>query len=354
MHKKATIYDVAKHASVSPATVSRYLNRTSFITKEKVDAIETAIFELGFRPRKRKNQPSTKRNMLIGVVAPSYDTSWVSAILEGMSSRMHCHSYDLIVETTQWKLERERMELQDYVQRKVDGIIVLGGFLSSVEVKQICGSIPVLFMSRDGESGDIPVLNIDNELGGYLATNHLIQKGHRKIAHVCGPQRSLDARERLAGYKRALKSAGIAYDPELVGDGHYDQYGGFWQAQAIKKKRPDVTAMFVANDLCAFGAIQALHQMGIAVPKDVSVVGFDDVQMADYYIPRLTTIRQPFFEIGELAINYILDIIGGNDANYEVPAVSFFERESTRDLNEVSWSSSANRRLKNLQRPKVS
>ncbi|MDB1125342.1 substrate-binding domain-containing protein [Vibrio algarum] len=274
--------------------------------------------------------------MTIGIIAPTYDTSWVSAILDGMSSRMKCHSYDLLVETTQWKLERERLELHDYVRRKVDGIIVLGGFLSSVEVKKICGFIPVLFISRDGESGDIPVINIDNELGGYLATTHLIQKGHSTIAHICGPQRSLDARQRLSGYQRALKGAGISYESDLIGDGNFDQSRSFWQAQAIMKKRPDVTAMFVANDLCAFGAIQALHQMGLEVPKDVSVVGFDDVKMADYYIPRLTTIRQPFFEIGVVGISYMLDVIGGEQDTYHIPTVTLAERDSVAPINDIS------------------
>lgn len=354
MHKKSTIYDVATHAGVSPATVSRYLNRTSFISKDKVDKIEKAIFELGFRSRKRKNQPTTKRNMLIGVVAPSYDTTWVSAILDGMTGRMHSHSYDLMVETTQYKVERERLELQDFAQRGVDGLIVLGGYLSSKEVKQICGNTPVLFMSRDGESGDIPVLNIDNELGGYLATTHLIQKGHRRIAHIHGPQRSLDARQRFEGYRRALKAAGIPYDSSLVGDGNYDQYGGFWQAQALKKKNADITAIFAANDLCAFGAMQALHQMGLNVPDDISVVGFDDVEMSDYFIPRLTTIRQPFIELGGIAINYILDVINGHQTDYELPAVTIVERDSCRPEGKVSWKGDEYRSPIKKQRPNVS
>lgn len=332
MQKKSTIYDVAQRANVSTATVSRYLNRTSFIATDKVAAIEKAIFELGFRPRERKNRPITQRNMRIGVVAPSYDTAWVSAILEGMSTRMRSHSYDLMVETTQAKVERERKELHDYIQRKVDGIIVMGGSLSSQEVMKICGTVPVLFVSRDGDTGRIPVLNIDNELGGYLATNHLIQRGHTKIAHICGTQNLLDARQRLAGYRRALVSAGIAYDSDLVVDGHNDQHGGLWQAQALIKKHPDITAMFASNDLCSFGAIQGLHQLGFQVPQDVSVVGFDDVHMADYFIPRLTTIHQPFFEIGELAINYILQTIDGHDASFEIPPVKFIERDSTRRI----------------------
>lgn len=332
MQKKATIYDVAQHANVSTATVSRYLNRTSFIATEKVTAIEQAIFELGFRPRERKNRPVTQRNMRIGIVAPSYDTSWVSAILEGMSTRMHSHSYDLMVETTQGKVQRERTELHDYIQRKVDGIIVMGGSLSSTEVLNICGNIPVLFVSRDGDTGNIPVLNIDNELGGYLATNHLIQRGHTKIAHICGSQNLLDARQRLAGYRRALVSAGIPYNSDLVVDGHNDQNGGLWQAQALIKKHPDITGLFASNDLCAFGAMQGLHQLGYSVPNAVSVVGFDDVHMADYFIPRLTTIHQPFFEIGELAINYILEIIDGHKASFEIPPVRIIERDSTRRL----------------------
>lgn len=354
MLKNITIYDVAKRANVSPATISRYLNRSTFIKPDKIVAIEKAIFELGFRPRQHKNQSATKRTMLIGIIAPCYDTAWVSTILEGMSSCSHQHNYDLLIETTQWQQDRERIELQGYKQRNVDGVIVLGGLLPASEVKNICQSLPVLFLSRGGEMGDIPVLNIDNELGGYLATTHLIQKGHTKIAYLSGPQHNLDAIQRFTGYQRALQSAGIAYNPQWVGNANFDQYGGFWQAQALKKKHPELTAIFAANDLSAFGAIQALHQMGLAVPKDVSIIGFDDVATANFFIPRLTTVQQPFFEIGQVAINAMLNMINGHQADYAIPAVTIIERESCRNIGHVSWKNETNQNIKHFQRPKVS
>ncbi|AYV23174.1 substrate-binding domain-containing protein [Vibrio mediterranei] len=327
--KKATIYDVARKAGVSPSTVSRYLNRTTFIAKDKVDTIEKAIFDLGFKPKGRKAQPKTKRNMKIGVVAPSFDTPYVSRILYGMDRRMRNHSYDIIIETTNWEQSRERHELQDLVSRQVDGIIVVGGDLAEEDIAALTGKIPTLLMCRRGK-GILPLINVDNEMGGYLATNHLVQLGHKKIMHLTGPSGNIDSENRIAGYLRSLKNAGLVAEPGMVIDGHFESRNAFQNLTTALKGGAKPTAIFAANDHSAFGVIQALHQYGLRVPDDVSVIGFDDLPIDEYYIPRLTTVRQPFAEMGEIGVRYLLDLISGNKPNYDIPPVQVIIRDSTQ------------------------
>lgn len=329
--KKATIYDVAKIAGVSPSTVSRYLNRTSYIAKDKVDAIEKAIYESGFKPKERKAQPKTKRNMKIGVVAPSFDTPYVSRILFGMEQKMHNHSYDIIIETTNWEVERESLEMKDLIDRNVDGLIIVGGELNENEIVEIVGKTPTLLMCRRGK-GLLPLINVDNEMGGYIATNHLVQQGHRKILHVAGYDYNIDGQQRYNGYLRSLESAGIAIDDAMVIEGGFESKLSYDNTLKAIQQGIAFSAIFAANDLSAFGVIQALHQKGLRVPEDISVIGFDDLPISEYFIPRLTTVRQPFAEMGEIAIRYLLDLLSGNIPQYDIPPVEVVTRKSTMDL----------------------
>lgn len=329
--KKTTIYDVAKLASVSPSTVSRYLNRTSFIAKDKVDAIERAIFELGFKPKERKAQPKTKRNMKIGVVAPSFDTPYVSRILSGMDRTMRHHSYDIIIETTNWEENRERHELKDLIAREVDGLIVIGGELDEQEVAAIAKNVPTLLMCRRGK-GFLPLIDIDNEMGGYLATNHLIQLGHKRIVHVTGPNYNIEAQHRVNGFKRAMERAGLELEAGTLIEGNFESRIAFLNMRTAIRAGQVPTAIFAANDLSAFGVIQALHKHGLRVPEDVSVIGFDDLPIDEYYIPRLTTVRQPFTEMGEIGVKYLLDLISDNQPRYKIPPVQVVVRESTKAI----------------------
>ncbi|MCW8348310.1 substrate-binding domain-containing protein [Vibrio sp. ZSDZ65] len=329
--QKATIYDVAKWAGVSASTVSRYLNRTSFIAKDKVDAIELAIFETGFKHKSRKGEPDTKRNMTIGVIVPSFDAPYVSRILLGMDEQMHKHSYDLIIETTNWDIARERSELNDLVSRQVDGVIIIGGELVESEIAQVTADIPALLMCRSG-SGLLPMINVDNEIGAYLATNHLLQLGHSKIFHAMGARGNIETEQRLAGFKRAMTAAGLPSGEPTWISANFEPDEACQRTIEKIESGAEFTAVFAANDLSAFGVIQALHRKGLRVPEDVSVIGFDDLPIGDFYIPRLSTMRQPFAQMGEIAIRYLLDLISGNRPDYDIPPVSIVVRDSTSSI----------------------
>lgn len=327
MPKKVTIYDVAAEANVSPSTVSRYLNRTSYIVKEKVDAIEAAIFTTGFKPRKRKTSSKKVRNMKLGILVPSYDVPFTHRLLSGVNLVLSQTSYELIIETTMWDRERELKELQAMVNSELDAIIMVCGLATEAKIKEITEDLPVLLVLREQE-GIFPVINIDNELGGYVATTHLIQRGHRNIVHVRGAEDNIDANQRFAGYKRALASAGIKYDPRLVIDGAFESQLAMESMMKLCKEKRFFTAVFAGNDLSALGAMQGLDRSGLKIPNNVSVVGFDDLPICEYYIPRLTTIKSPLSEIGEIATKYVLDLISNNPTEYEIPPIEIIHRNS--------------------------
>lgn len=327
---KSTIYDVAQRSGVSVATVSRYLNRSSQVKAETVRNIEDAIATLDYSPRKKR---ATHRSMMIGVIAPTLNDSFSLEILEGIRAACGLHHYKLTVQPSYWNLHKEEEQLRIFKQQKLDAVIVVIGFCPLEMVKEIMTDTPVLFVCRD-KNDWYPVLWSDNVIGGRLATNHLIQLGHSHIAHITGPDSSLDSNDRLTGYRQSLEASGMKIDNRLVVRGDFSLEGGYRAMKSLLKRGVKFSAVFIANDLSAFGAMRALNEHGLQVPSDISVVGFDDHAMCDYYIPKLTTIKQPLFDIGKHAYSTVLNLMR------EQPAESFnstFElvvRNSTQRIEE--------------------
>ena len=325
---KSTIYDVAKLANVSTATVSRFLNKNSHIEKEKVRAIEDAIFQLNYRPRKRRKG---HRSMSIGVLMPSLNDAFSLEILDGIRSMASQYNYQMVIEPYNWDKNTEISMLIDFKKRKLDSVIIVVGCSSFVEVKSILEDTPTLFVCRK-ENDIYPVLWGDNIIGGSIATNHLLQLGHREIAHLSGSDNSFDSIDRKTGFLKSFERAGLPVNPNLIVDGGLSLEGGFEATNRLLNKGLRFSAIFAANDLSAFGAIQALHRHKIRVPEDVSVIGFDDHKICDYFIPRLTTIKQPLFNIGQLAYQSILDIMCGEPSDVSIPPFEVIIRESTLKL----------------------
>jgi DNA-binding LacI/PurR family transcriptional regulator len=174
----------------------------------------------------------------------------------------------------------------------------------------VADGFPIVSLDRDIDSPDVPLVRLDNRGGARQATAHLLELGHRAIAHVTGPQRLELSRERLAGYTGALKSAGVAYD-RLVIESDFTELGGYDSVRALLASGVEFSALFCGNDLMAVGAMNALLESGHAVPADVSVMGFDDLPLASYTTPRLTTLHQPAAELGEQAAALLIDVIRG-------------------------------------------
>ncbi|MGR5539524.1 LacI family DNA-binding transcriptional regulator [Vibrio campbellii] len=331
---KITSRMIAKQAGISPSTVSRYLNRSSYIAKDKVLAIESAMSKLGYKHSK-KSTVASSRTMVIGVISPSYDSVHVSSIFAGMNKAVSKHVYRINIEVTNYGAEREKRILTEMVEQGVDGLIIIGTYMSEDEIKTLSKGVTTLIFGTPAQSLNtlgkkrLHQLQMDNELGAYLAVNHLIQKGHQKIAHLRGPIDNRDADARYQGYIRAMRSAGLPLDEELIFKGEFESSVSSSSVRTALEQKVSFTAIFAANDESAIGAMHGLHKHGLEVPSDIAIVGYDDMPLSSYVVPPLTTIRLPFEKMGELSISYILDLISGNTPDYKMPTMQLILREST-------------------------
>jgi DNA-binding LacI/PurR family transcriptional regulator len=309
---RPTIYDVARLAGVSTATVSRALNSTGQIAPGTRAAIEAAVTQLGYRPNTIARSLVTKSTQTIALLLPDISNPFYAALVSGIQQSVLSHDHTMLLCTTEGDAQREEQYLRLLRAKQVDGALVDGLVLPPDRIAQfVQDGFPIVCLDRDIDSAAIPLVQVDNREGGRIATEHLVGLGHRRIAHVMGT-RSLHISEgRLAGYYDALYSADIPKDQELVADGRFTEEGGYAATRALLAARPSLTAIFAANDLSAFGVLSALAESGRRVPQDVSVVGFDDLRLSSFVTPPLTTVRQPAAEIAQLATELLIGLTRG-------------------------------------------
>lgn len=324
-----TVYDVAELAGVSASTVSRFLNRTTFVAPDKSELIENAISTLGYKPSVRQGAKSVTRTMTLGVLIQSAESPFSSEILLGMEKAVTSRGYNLLIATGYWDNRAETKAMDKLMAQKVDGIMTLTGTLSDEQINRYAQNIPIVSIGRQIESKQVSSMKVDNSIGAYIATNHLIQQGHKRIVHLQGIISHADAQQRLEGYKRALTDAGLTINEKLIRKGEFEMKDSFDAVCRLIKEKHSFSAIFAANDQSAYGAMQALYQHGIRVPHDVSVVGFDDLIMSSYFVPPLTTVKQPLEGFGQAAVYTLLDLINGNKQQHRIPPVELKVRDST-------------------------
>jgi LacI family repressor for deo operon, udp, cdd, tsx, nupC, and nupG len=297
---------------VSTATVSRALNGTGQIASPTRAAIEAAVEQLGYRPNTIARSLVTKSTETIALLLPDITNPFYAALVSGIQQYALSHDHTMLLCTTEGDAEREEQYLSLLRAKQVDGALVDGLVLPPDRIARfVQDGFPIVCLDRDIDSTSIPLVQVDNRLGGRLATEHLIGLGHARIAHVTGAQPLGISDERLAGYRDALADAGITANPGLVADGRFTEEGGYDATRELLDRSPDFTAVFAANDLSAIGVLHALAESGRRVPDDVSVVGFDDLRLAAFTVPPLTTIRQPALEIAQRATEILIDLTRG-------------------------------------------
>ncbi|MEX3071597.1 LacI family DNA-binding transcriptional regulator [Vibrio alginolyticus] len=328
--KKATsIYDVARLAKVSPSTVSRFLNRTTFVSDDKSKQIEKAIKSLGYKPNYQMNQGNNTRSMTIGVLVQNPESPHTSRVLNDMEKVLIAQGYSLVIATGHWQKTLESHALEYLAKSNVDGVIIITGSLSEEQILEYAKRIPVVAVGYSFAGENVRTINVDNVLGGYMATLHLMQQGHVNIAHVKGLLNQPDAVARFVGYKKALQEAGIKVLPKLIKQGDFSSESGYQRTVELIESKVHFSALFAANDQTAYGAIKALHDHGIRVPEDVSVIGFDDLPTSQYFTPALTTMRQPIEEIGAVCAESILNLLSGEKHEVRLPPIDLIVRQST-------------------------
>jgi DNA-binding LacI/PurR family transcriptional regulator len=308
---RPTIYDVARRAGVSTATVSRALNGTGQIAAATRAAIEVAVAELGYRPNTIARSLVTRSTQTIALLLPDITNPIYAELVRGVQQVAFERDYTMLLCTTDGDPAQEERYLDLLRAKQVDGALVDGLVVPTARIARfVRDGFPIVCLDRDVRSTAVPLVQVDNRAGARLAVEHLLSLGHRRIAHVRGPEAGI-ADERVAGWTEALQAAGVEPDPALVAAGGWTEEDGFRATQALLESGAPFTAVFAANDLMAIGVLTALAQAGRRVPEDVSVVGFDDLRLAAYSTPPLTTVHQPAAEIARRATAILLELVAG-------------------------------------------
>lgn len=316
-----TIHDVARHAGVSISTVSRVLNGTSPVSEAKRQSVLEAVDTLGYAPNPAALTLLKKRTGGLGVLLPYVSGEFFAELLNGLDAAAQRHDYFLVVSTSHRRVDEFEAAIQA-MDKRVDGLVIMAPELNTEEATSILQSeTPALFINTylDGLAVDDPaveVLNFDNFAGAYALTQHLLERGHRRIALIKGPHGAGDARERARGYRTAMAEAGLDDTTHLEFEGDYTQSAGYAAAREIAGLAPRPTAIVAANDYCAMGVLSALYTAGLTVPADVAVAGFDGIPSTHYTLPPLTTIQVPIRDIGARAIDWLVDRINENGQTF--------------------------------------
>lgn len=318
-----TIRQIAKQAGVSASTVSRVLRGRGGVGEELRRRVFRAIETLGATPEQvrlsasnrlerfaRGNLPGT--GPLLALILHDVSSPFYVEVLRGVEAEAYQRGYGLVLYTTADRPEEDlvnRVLLRNHCQGLV--VITPRQIATIAKVRQSAAPpLPVVVVDYRGDGSPFPHVAVNNLKGAFEATRYLLQKGYRRIGFVTGVLTIQSAVDRLRGYRLALEEAGVRYDPSFVVEGDFQRQGGYQAVRGwAQSGKPMPDAWFCSNDMMAFGALQALHELGYSVPSDVAVMGFDDIPMASSSTPPLTTVAQPMEEMGVLAVRMVTDII---------------------------------------------
>jgi len=304
----ATMKDVARLAGVSTSTVSHVINKDRFVSEAIREKVETAIKTLNYAPSAIARSLKINQTRTIGMLITASTNPFYSELVRGVERSCFERGYSLVLCNTEGDEQRMNRNLETLMQKRVDGLLLLctETHQPSQEIMQRYPSIPTVMMDWAPFDGDSDLIQDNSLLGGDMATQYLIGKGHTRIACITGPLDKTPARLRLEGYREAMARAGLVIREGDEIESDFEFGGGFDAMQALLAMNERPQAVFIGNDAMAVGAYQALYQAGLKIPQDMAIVGYDDIELARYMTPPLTTIHQPKDELGELAIDVLI------------------------------------------------
>jgi len=305
-----TIKDVAQHAKVSITTVSHVINGTRFVSENSRLRVQQAIEALNYVPSALARSLKSSRTHTVGMMIPNSSNPYFAEIIRGIEDTCFEAGFNVILCNSDDDPHKQGTYVRVLSEKQIDGLIVLssGSDLELLDTLR-SASMPQVVVDREIDDLAADLVEVNHEAGGYLATRHLLELGHSRIACIAGPQALSPSRQRVEGYQRALNEAGIGVDNRLLRTGDFTSEGGHRAMHALLALPERPSAVFASNDLMAIGAICAAAQGGLVIPRDLSVVGFDDIALAAYSNPPLTTVVQPKHQTGELAARLLLERI---------------------------------------------
>jgi LacI family transcriptional regulator len=318
----ANIYEVAELAGVSLATVSRVINPGAKVSEKTRQKVLSAMQQLGYQPNSIAQSLATRSSNSVGVIVSELHGPFFGAMLSAIEETLKGAGKFVLVAAGHSKEEQEREAVRFLVSRNCDALIVHCERLTDkFLVDHDHENTPLVVMNRKVRGLADRCFSLNNELGGFLATQSLLRRKHKKIAYISGPLDWGDAKQRLAGHKRALTEAGVKFDERLLYEGDYHETGGQEALNALLAKKIPFTALACANDEMAAGAMAAAHERGLDLPRELSIVGYDDAPISRYVYPKLTTVHYPIADMGRMAARWVLR----NVYEQEQPVQQVFE-----------------------------
>nr|MDH3077791.1 catabolite control protein A [Bacillus velezensis]MDH3093792.1 catabolite control protein A [Bacillus velezensis]WGD99764.1 catabolite control protein A [Bacillus velezensis] len=306
-----TIYDVAREANVSMATVSRVVNGNPNVKPTTRKKVLEAIDRLGYRPNAVARGLASKKTTTVGVIIPDISSIFYSELARGIEDIATMYKYNIILSNSDQNLEKELHLLNTMLGKQVDGIVFMGGNITDEHVEEFKRSpVPIVLAASVEEQGETPSVAIDYEQAIYDAVKLFIDKGHRDIAFVSGPmQEPINRSKKLQGYKRALEEAAIPFNEQFVAEGDYTYDSGMEALQSLMGLDRKPTAILSATDEMALGIIHAAQDQGLSIPDDLDIIGFDNTRLSLMVRPQLSTVVRPTYDIGAVAMRLLTKLM---------------------------------------------
>jgi len=311
--------DVARLAGVSTSTVSHVINNNRFVSESVRAKVDQAIQSLNYAPSALARSLKINQTHTIGMLLTTSSNPFYAEVVRGVEDSCYQRGYSLILCNTAGDEERMNRSLETLMQKRVDGLLMMctESHLPSADILNRYPSIPTVMMDWAPFEGRGDIIQDNALLGGELATQHLIDSGYTRIACIAGPQDKTTARMRLEGFHQAMEKSGLDVLPDYVVNGDFEFQGGYNGMIELLALETPPQAVFTSNDAMAVGVYHALYQAGLQIPQDVAVMGYDDIELARYLSPPLSTIHQPKDELGELAIDTLIHRLSDPDASQQ-------------------------------------
>jgi LacI family transcriptional regulator len=308
-----TLEEIARLSGVSRSTVSRVINQQPNVSEDVRKRVETVIQETGYQPNLAAQTLVSKRSWMIGLVLPRsvstfFTDPYFPLLTQGIAQG--CNQYDYTLGLFLVGSKEDEEKIFPRVSRKgmLDGVLIQSGQIGDQLIDRVANSnLPVVVVGSPVHSKDVSYIDVDNASGAYNAVSHLMRLGYQRIGTITGQLGSAAADDRLEGYKKALVERGRNLEEGLIVEGDFTEAGGFYAMQQLLPASPN--AVFAASDLMSIGAMRAVNEAGLKIPEDIAFVGFDDVAVATYANPKLTTVRQPISRFGKNAVEILIDLI---------------------------------------------
>jgi LacI family transcriptional regulator len=312
-----TIYDVAREANVSMATVSRVVNGNPNVKPTTRKKVLEVIDRLGYRPNAVARGLASKKTTTVGVIIPDISNVFFGELARGIEDIATMYKYNIILSNSDQNKDKELHLLNTMLGKQVDGLVFMGGHITSDHVEEFEKSpAPIVLAGSIEETGRIPSVNIDQEQAVYDAVTTFINKGHKKIAIVIGPlHEPINEVKKMAGYKRALSDAGIEYNEDFIAEGDYTYDSGIEAFEKFLELENKPTAIFVGSDEMALGVVHGAKDKGFVVPDDFEVITSDNTRLSLMVRPQLTTVVQPLYDIGAVAMRLLTKLMNKEEVS---------------------------------------